>query len=83
MKKQKYICEDSDGNIFLSFDKLAEDKIDQMSELTHCLAVVKVGDEYLLGWNKWRNRFEIFGGCIKKMRLQEIALSGSLVRSSA
>lgn len=65
MKKQEYICEDCDGNIFLSFDEIEEDKMSQMPELTHCLAVVKVGCEYLLGWNKWRNRYEIFGGCIE------------------
>ena len=63
MKKQDQICEDHDGNIFLSFDNITEDKLSQMPELTHCLAVVKVGNEYLLGWNKWRNRYEIFGGC--------------------
>ena len=33
--------------------------------LTHCLAVVKIGNDYLLGWNKWRNKYEIFGGCIE------------------
>ena len=66
MKEQEYICEDYDGNIFLSFYNIAEDKIYQMPEFTHCLAVVKVGGEYILGWNKWRNRYEIFGGCIEK-----------------
>ena len=63
MKKQKYICEDHDGNIFLSIDYIAEEELSQIPELTHCLAVVKIGGEYLLGWNKWRNRYEIFGGC--------------------
>lgn len=63
MKEQEYICEDYDGNIFLSFDNIAEDTLSQMLEFTHCLAVVKIGSEYLLGWNKWRNRYEIFGGC--------------------
>ncbi|HBI52764.1 MAG TPA: hypothetical protein DDX72_08300 [Ruminococcaceae bacterium] len=66
MKEQEYICEDYDGNIFLSFDNIAEDTLSQMLELTHCLAVVKIGDEYILGWNKWRNRYEIFGGCLEK-----------------
>ena len=63
MKKQNCICEDCDRNIFLSFDIIAEDRLSQMPEFTHCLAVVKIGSEYLLGWNKWRNRYEIFGGC--------------------
>lgn len=38
----------------------------QFKQLTHCLTVVKIGEDYLLGWNKWRNRWEIFGGCIDK-----------------
>lgn len=63
MKKLNCICEDQDGNIFLSFDSIAEVDLSQKPEFTHCLAVVKIGNEYLLGWNKWRNRYEIFGGC--------------------
>ena len=59
------ICTDYDGNIFISFEEIPENDLSENSFLTHCLAVVKVGDEYLLGWNKWRNRYEIFGGCIE------------------
>ena len=61
----KQILTDSDGNIFESFEKISEDDADKLSELTHCLAVVKVNGDYLFGWNKWRNRYEIFGGCIE------------------
>ena len=43
-----------------------EEELSASPLLTHCLAVVKVGDEYLLGRNKWRNRYEIFGGCREK-----------------
>lgn len=61
-----YILEDSDGNRFLSFVRNHEDDLVNHDPLTHCLCVVKVGNDYLLGWNKWRNRWEIFGGCIDK-----------------
>ena len=61
----KQILTDSGGNIFESFEKISENDADKISELTHCLAVVKVNGDYLFGWNKWRNRYEIFGGCIE------------------
>ncbi len=61
----QYLCKDSDGNLFLSFDKTEESALSAQPELTHCLAVVKSGDDWLLGWNRWRNRYEIFGGCIE------------------
>lgn len=38
---------------------------ERFAPITHCLIVVLVGDEYLLGWNKWRKQWEIFGGCIE------------------
>lgn len=61
-----YILKDWDGNIFISMTNEDESTLSQYEKLTHCLAVVKVGEDYLLGWNKWRNRWEIFGGCIDK-----------------
>ena len=63
---KNYICKDQDGNILISVDNMNEDILSIDPLFTHCLAVVKVGDEYLLGRNKWRNRFEIFGGCVEK-----------------
>ena len=60
------ICEDNDGNIFISFERSDEAALSVNPLFTHCLAVVKLGDDYLLGWNKWRNRYEIFGGCAEK-----------------
>lgn len=63
--EQKFICKDSDGNIFISLDKTDENELMNNKELTHCLAVVKINNDYLLGWNKWRKRYEIFGGCIE------------------
>ena len=61
-----YICEDEKGNILASIEKMSEEELSASPLFTHCLAVVKVGDEYLLGRNKWRNRYEIFGGCREK-----------------
>ena len=60
-----YICKDTDGNILISIEKIDESTLAENPLLTHCLAVVKIGNDYLLGWNKWRNRYEIFGGCIE------------------
>lgn len=62
---EKYICKDCDGNVFISFEKINENLLSENRLLTHCLAVVKIGNDYLFGWNKWRNRYEIFGGCIE------------------
>lgn len=59
-----YILKDWDGNIFISIANSDEAELEECLLLTHCLAVVKLGNDYLLGWNKWRNRWEIFGGCI-------------------
>lgn len=60
-----YICKDDNGNILISIESIDENSLSQNSLLTHCLAVVRIGNDYLLGWNKWRNRYEIFGGCIE------------------
>ena len=59
-----YIFKDSDGNEFISFEQCDEACLSDCPQLTHCLVIVKLGDDYLLGWNKWRKRYEIFGGCI-------------------
>ena len=71
MKKENeytdYISKDSDGNVFISFEKKDEKLIgEECRPLTHCLAVVRINGDYLLGWNKWRERYEIFGGCIEE-----------------
>ena len=66
MPEKDYICKDQDGNKLLLIEKMSEAELSESPLFTHCLAVVKVGDEYLLGRNKWRNRYEIFGGCREK-----------------
>lgn len=60
-----YICKDDNGNALLSIENMDEALLSQNSLLTHCLAIVKIGKDYLLGWNNWRKRYEIFGGCIE------------------
>jgi 8-oxo-dGTP diphosphatase len=66
MTNDQYICRDQDGNLLISIDDIDEEELSKDPLLTHCLAVVKVGDDYLLNRNKWRNRYETFGGCIEK-----------------
>lgn len=66
MDKANYICQDQDGNMLLSVEDMNEEELSTSPLFTHCLAVVRVGNEYLLGRNKWRNRYEIFGGCVEK-----------------
>ena len=63
---ENWICKDQDGNLLLSVEQMDEAELSKDPLFTHCLAVVKVGNEYLLGRNKWRNRYEIFGGCAEK-----------------
>ena len=60
-----YICKDDDGNMLISIESEDETLLYKNPFLTHCLAVVKIGNDYLFRWNNWRNRYEIFGGCIE------------------
>lgn len=58
------IIADAKGNQLLDIINVAEENADkQYAPITHCLAVVKIENEYLMGWNKWRQDWEIFGGC--------------------
>ncbi len=58
------IIKDSIGNELLDIIKLDEVQAEaEYNNITHALAVVKIGNDYLLGWNHWRKKWEIFGGC--------------------
>lgn len=58
------IVVDSKGNEFLDIINVSEESADNQYEpINHCLAVVKIENDYLMGWNKWRQDWEIFGGC--------------------
>lgn len=52
------------GREDLTVLKVDEAQAEELYEpITHALVVVKIGEEYLMGWNKWRQDWEIFGGC--------------------
>ena len=58
---------DQSGNELLEFIKITEDEASvQFSPITVCLLVVKIGEDYLMGYNHWRKGWEIFGGCPEK-----------------
>ncbi len=58
---------DQSGNKLLEFFKITEeDAALQFSPITVCLLVVKIGKDYLMGFNHWRKCWEIFGGCPEK-----------------
>lgn len=58
------IIKDGRGNELLDIIDIAEEIAEQRcAPINHCLVVVKIGNEYLMGWNKWRQDWEIFGGC--------------------
>ena len=60
----KMIVVDGKGNELLDMIDVNEADADkEYKPINHCLAVVKIGDDYLLGWNNWRKDWEIFGGC--------------------
>lgn len=59
------IAKDKRGNELLEIIFADEKFIDNYKPLTHSLAVVKVGSDYLMGYNHYRNDWEIFGGCIE------------------
>lgn len=58
------IIVDDKGNELLDIILCDENEADEKYKpITHCLAVIKVENDYLMGWNKWRKDWEIFGGC--------------------
>ena len=55
---------DQSGNKLLDFIKITEeDATSRFSQVSVCLLVVKIGEDYLMGFNHWRKCWEIFGGC--------------------
>lgn len=58
------LVRDSNGNELLAIIDVPEEQVEQQySPVTHALLALKIGEEYLLGWNRWRQDWEIFGGC--------------------
>lgn len=59
------IIKDGKGNELLDVISVDEETAQrEYAPVTHALVVVKVGEEYLMGWNHWRQCWEIFGGCM-------------------
>ena len=55
---------DQSGNKLLDFIKIPEEEASlDYVPITVCLLVVKIEDDYLMGFNHWRKAWEIFGGC--------------------
>lgn len=53
------IVEDDRKNKLLEIIRVEEEKADIVYEpVSHCLAVVKVGSDYLLGWNRYRQEWD-------------------------
>lgn len=52
---------------------ISEDEaIQTLPNLNHALVIVKISDDYLLGYHKWRDDWETFGGLIEEgERLRE------------
>lgn len=60
------IVTDSRGNELVEIIHVAEEAArERYVPVTHCLIVVLIDGEYLLGWNRWRAAWEIFGGCME------------------
>lgn len=61
------IIKDARGNELLEIIDIPEEDIDkEYNPVNHAMAVVKIGNDYLMGWNHWRKDWEIFGGCREK-----------------
>ena len=61
------LVKDNRGNELLEVIKTSEeDAMNNYAPINHALLVVKIGEEYLLGFNKWRQDWEIFGGCMEE-----------------
>lgn len=59
------LVKDARGNELLEVIPVDEEQaMTQYQPVTHALMIVRVGEEYLLGWNHWRKNWETFGGCI-------------------
>lgn len=55
---------DQAGNKLLEFIYISEEIASlDYAPITVCLLVVKIENDYLMGFNHWRKAWEIFGGC--------------------
>ena len=57
---------DENGDELQEIIPVSESEVDQYTPVTHALAVIKAGEDYLMGFNHWQKAWEIFGGCIEE-----------------
>lgn len=57
---------DENGDELQEIIVIPENEVEQYTPVTHALAVVKAGEDYLMGFNHWQKDWEIFGGCIEE-----------------
>ncbi len=61
------LFEAKNGAKILEKIQISEDEaIEKFPDLNHALVVVKIEDDYLLGWHKWRSDWETFGGILEE-----------------
>ena len=65
---------DQAGNKLLEFIEIKEDAATEYLPITVCLLVVKIGDDYLRGFNHWRKCWEIFGECPEEGEIMREAM---------
>lgn len=59
------IAKDKNGDELIEVIQTDEDNTNEYSPVNHSMVIVKIGNEYLVGWNHFRKCWEIFGGCIE------------------
>lgn len=50
-------------------ERIYEDEVealDKFADLNHALVIVKIDEDYLLGYHKWRDDWETFGGLLEE-----------------
>jgi len=77
----------SGAEILEKIDVNEEDAFRKYPEINHVLAIVKTGNDYLLGYHKWRSDWETFGGrlekgeslrkCIRRECKEELGICGA------
>lgn len=74
------ILKDSKGNELVEIIDIDEAlAMTAYAPVTHCLAVVMIGRDYLLGWNRWRKEWEIFGGCMESGETMREAIAREIM----
>ena len=60
-----YITKNKSGWILHEYKSIQEEQISEYPNVTGSYAIVKVGDQYLIGYNDWRKQWEFPAGGIE------------------